>query len=253
MFQFGFSIDEAHKKWFSTIEEVFSIRVKKAGGVYAAQEKNGRVFVSAACESKNKSELMHVLKECFADMFATVVKYEYLRARIRLPIAAASYTLLLHTLVAFDRENERECIESALTLSDGLALDGVFWFRLRALRARWDEIVSLASENAVYLADEDTLNELIRFLIGAISPKIRRLDVRERDHNYCVRGVLPESDFEYSIFGTEQLLLYLIDIAPLELRLLGHFSDRRLYDKLTRLFDAKRIEGEDRDKQNQKS
>lgn len=240
MFQFGFSIANEYENWYRTIEEVFAIKVKKTGGLYAEVKRNERIFIAVACESQYKSRLMAIMKNCFTDMFATVVKHNYLKKRIRLPIDKGSYNLLLHTLVAFDRENERQLIENALPIIDGISLDGIFHFRLNELKKRWDEIASLAMENAAYLIDEDTLNELIRFLISAVSPKIMRLDICQQDNNYNISGHLPESDFEYSIMGTEQLLLYLIDIAPLELHLNGTFTDKRLYEQLIRIFDAKR-------------
>lgn len=240
MFQFGFSIASEHENWFITIEEVFAIKVKKAGGIYASVQGKGRLIVSVACESQNKAAMLKEMRNCFIDMYATAVKYNYLKNSIRMPIDANSYNLLLHTLVAFDRENEREIIENGIIMRDGISLDGIFHFRLQELKSRWNEIAELAMANASYLIDEDTLNELIRFLISAVSPKIKRLDIRQQDNKYNVSGHLPESEFEYNIIGTEQLLLYLIDIAPLELRLNGNFTDKRLCDRLIRIFDAKR-------------
>ena len=242
MFQFGFSIANDHLNWYNTIAEVFAIKVKKCGGICANVQKADKTVVAVACETQCKTALLKEIRECLIDMYATVVKHDYLKRTIRLPLERNSYNLLLHTLVAFDRENEREIIADNLLLCDGMSLDGIFYFRLQELRTRWEEIARLATENAPYLIDEDTLNELIRFLISAVNPKIMRLDVSQHDNRYNVSGHLPESDFEYNIIGTEQLLLYLIDIAPLELRLNGQFTDKRLCDRLVRIFDAKRGE-----------
>lgn len=242
MFQFGFSIANEYADWYDTIAEVFAIKVKKCGGICAAVQKTDRTFVAVACESTSKAALLKEIRGCFIDMYATVVKHKYLTHAIRLPLDRTSYDLLLHTLVAFDRENEREMIASNIPLCDGMSLDGIFHFRMQELRSRWKEIARMATENAPYLIDEDTLNELIRFLIGAVNPKIMRLDVCERDNRYNVSGHLPESEFEYNIISKEQLMLYLIDIAPLEIHLNGHFTDKRLCDRLVRIFDAKREE-----------
>ena len=242
MFQFGFSVASEHENWYRAIEDVFTIKVKKHGGLIADVKKHDRIFVSVACESVGKAPLMRDLRNCLIDMYATVVKEEYLRQSIRLPIERNSYNLLLHTLVAFDRENEREIIESKLPIGDGIALEGVFHFRLQELRKRWEEIAELAKANAPYLIDEDTLNELIRFLISAVSPKIMRLEISQHDDNYNVCGHMAESKFEYDIAGTEQLLLYFIDIAPLELKLNGQFTDKRLCERLVHIFDVKRGE-----------
>lgn len=242
MFQFGFSIANECAQWYASIEEVFTIKIKNAGGIIASVQKNDRTFVSIACESVQRNRILRDMRSCFIDMYATTVKYEFLKEAIRLPLDRPSYNLLLHTLVAFDRETERELIQAAMPMRDGISLDGIFYFRMQELQARWREIGDLAMDNALYLIDEDTLNELIRFLISAVNPKIMRLDVRQQDNRYNVVGHLQESRFEYSIIGTEQLLLYLVDIAPLELRLSGHFTDKRLCDRLVRIFDAKREE-----------
>lgn len=240
MFQFGFSIANEHVNWFKTIEEVFAIKVKKFGGLYASVKKIDRTVVAIACESCNKSKLTKEIRNCLMDMYSTAAKHDYLKNAITIPIDKHSYNLLIHTLVAFDRENERAIIDKAMIMQNGMSLDGIFYFRLQELRKHWDEIAELATSNAAYLIDEDTLNELIRFLISAVNPKIMRLEISQNDNKYNVSGHLPESDFEYNIIGTEQLLLYLIDIAPLELKLNGNFTDKRLYERLIRIFDAKR-------------
>ena len=240
MYQLGFTISNEYSHCYSLIEEVLDIKIKKIGGVCASVYKNERTYVAVACERKNRDSLIGIIKEVLCDMFATLIKCDYLKKRLKLPIDKYSYNILIHTLVAFDRDNEREIINKALVIQDGMSLDGIFYFRLDELRARWDEIGKLATDNAFYLIDEDTLNELIRFLISAVSPKIMRLDISQKDNEYSVCGKLHESEFVYNVIGTEQLMLYLIDIAPLELTLRGNFTDKRLYERLVRIFDAKR-------------
>lgn len=241
MFQFCFSIDLEHKKWFDATEEVFAIKIKKAGGIYACSADKHRFTVCVACEGGNKAKLLGILKSCFIDMYATVVKYDYLKNNVKLPIERKSYNLLLHTLVAFDRENERELLTEQIRPINGMALDGIFNFKLKELRDRWNEIATLANENGAYLIDEDTLNELIRFLISAVSPKIDELEISQSDNKYNISSKIPNREFEYNVIDTEQLLLYLIDVAPLELRLSGDFTDKHLCDKLVCIFDAKRV------------
>ena len=240
MYQLGFTVSKEYSHCYSLVEEVLGIKIKRIGGVCASVFKSGRTCVAVACERSDRNALVSILKEILGDMIATAVKYEYLKKRIKLPIDKNSYDILIHTLVAFDRDNERELINSALIIEDGMSLDGIFNFRLGELRARWNEIARLATDNAFYLLDEDTLNELIRFLISAVSPKITRLDVSQQDDEYSVCGKLHDSEFVYNVIGTEQLMLYLIDVAPIELNLKGNFTDKQLYERLVRIFDAKR-------------
>jgi hypothetical protein len=143
------------------------------------------------------------------------------------------------TLVAFDRDCERELIEKPLKIADNLALDGFYNFRLSELKKRWNDIAELAVSNSVYLNDDETLNELLRFLMSAISPKIMRLDVIKGERQYNIRGRYKESGFEYSVISPEQLMAYLINIAPVELTLHGGAWDDKLYKRLVSVFDAK--------------
>ncbi|MDR2201744.1 MAG: hypothetical protein LBP26_03140 [Clostridiales bacterium] len=237
------SINSENARWFRDMESVLSVKIGGAGGVMAAKENDGRVCVSVACENPRKAKISAAVRECVTQMYLTSAKYDYMSGILRLPaLSRESYKILLHALVAFDRDAERDIIERLLKITDNLALDGFFNFRLAELRSRWNDIAELAVNNAAYLSSDETLDELLKFLMSAISPKIMRLDVFLRGGCYSVKGRYMDGEFEYRVFNAEQLMLYLINIAPLELNLFGGFKDDRLFKRLTGIFDAKTSE-----------
>jgi len=240
MYQFNMSVNKKNAGWFSAIEKVFTIKMRALDGVVAFKDNASRIEISAACESERRGEAEEVIKHTLREMYLTVCKYEYLAGVLKIPaLSRDSFKILIHTLVVFDREAENEIIENNLVLNDCLALDGFFHFRLGELKKRWDEIAQLASHNSLYLNHEETLNELLRFLISAVTPKIQKLSVSVSEGCYNVTGRYQNSNFEFRLLSPEKLLVYLINVAPLELTLDGEFSDERLYKRIVSIFDGK--------------
>ena len=240
MYQFNMSVDKKNAGWFLSVEKIFTIKMKGLDGVVASKANKARTDISVACESGRRAEAVEIIKKTLGEMYLTVCKYDYLADALKIPfLSEESYKILLHTLVAFDREAESEIIEKNLAINDYLALDGFFNFRLGELRGRWDEIANLASSNSLYLNHEETLNELLKFLMSAVTPKISKLSILALSDHYSVTGQYKSSRFTFRICSPEQLMIYLINIAPLELTLEGEFSDEKLYKRIVSIFDGK--------------
>jgi len=240
MYQFNMSVDKLHADWFSSIEKVLTIQLKELDGVVASKASDKRVEISLACENANRQQAKKTIKNIIKEMYLTVVKYEYLKNALKMPhLSCNSFSVLLHTLVAFDKEAECEIIDKNLKIADYLALDGFFNFRLTELKKRWDEIAELASNNARHLHQEETLNELLKFLMSAITPKIKKLYISVLSDHFNVSGQYKNSSFEFRIINPEQLMIYLINVAPIELILEGEFSDKKLYNRIVSIFDGK--------------
>ncbi len=240
MYQIKISVDENNSDWISAAERLIRSRLTQTGGIMTVYAEHGRISLSAACENRFKSKLISVVREGLVEMFATVVKMQYIEKKLRVPVLdEKALHLLLHTLVAFDRECEHDLMREKLTLMPDMNLDGIYNFRFAELKKRWDEICMLTCENSVYLHNEENLNELLRFLISAINPKIMRLELSEAPEGYKLSGELEKGIFRLTALKSEQLLLYLIDLAPIELVIDTELSDKKLARRLRELFDAR--------------
>lgn len=242
MFQLNLSLANENLGWFYSVSEVLEYRIKRVGAVMAYTTNSHRTVIHFACENENKDILIEAVKSTIVDMFANICKLDYISKRLSITgLSDSANRLLWHTLVAFDRESEQSLIENAFEVEDGLALDGVFHFRLTELKNRWKEICSLTKDNSYFLADEPTYFELLRFLISAVNPKVKALTLRQEGNKYIVTG-MSESEGIKLTLSKDELVFYLVDFAPLELILLGEFSDSDLKTKLQLLFDAKPVQ-----------
>jgi len=240
MYQCSISVDKKKASWLLGIERILELQLKAIDGVIASGEHSGRAMLSIACEKEKKAAAKTIITDTLLEMYLTAVKYEFLLSRLRLThLNENQANLLVHSLVAFDREAEKEIALAALKFKDHIALDGIFNFKLSELKERWGEIAQLATSNSSHLHHDETLNELLRFLVSAVTPKIKKLSVATSGRYFTVKGIYSKKNFEVTFCNAQQLMVYLINVAPLELTLEGDFADKKLYNTIISIFDGK--------------
>lgn len=241
MFQFTMSVDIKRVEWLNAIEKVLLLKARGLDCVLASKQSGSQIVsVSVACSKENKDKALAMIKDAIVDMFLTVCKRSYLANIIKLPqLSKESYKILIHTLVAFDTLAESEIIKKELVFNNSIALDGFFNFRLSELKTRWNDISYMVTNNSCYITNDETLNELLKFLLSAVSPKIKKINITVVDNEYMVSGNYNNSDFMFNVDSSQELLLYLINVAPIELTIQGDFADRKLYKQILSIFDGK--------------
>ena len=241
MYQITLSVDKSKAHWLYSVDDIIDGKLNECNAVSAVNVFGNRVYCSFACESEFKPQLVATVKSCLVETFGVMCKFDYIKRNLSVNLSTVNYELLLHTLVAFDRENEHKLLNRLLRVEDGMTLDGFFNFRLGELKRRWLEICDLTRTNGAYLYDDETYNELLRFLISAVNPKINKLTVRECNGNYRLTGSLKNSKLDLKICNSSELMYYLVDLAPLELVIDGRLTNRELSKRLIGIFDAKSL------------
>lgn len=239
MFQLTVSVDDSKADWLYSAEDVIKNKLNSCSAVSAISHIGRRLYCVFGCEASEKALMLSAVKECLIEMYAVFIKFDYIKRNLFLELPQLRYEILLRTLVAFDRENERKMLNKIVRVEDGMALDGYFNFKLTELKERWLEICRLTKSNGAYLYDDETYNELLRFLISAVNPKINKLTVHEADGKYRLTGALKTGELDLSACDGLQLMYYLIDLAPLELVIDGGISNVELLRRLVGIFDAK--------------
>lgn len=239
MYQITISAEGDRADWLYSVEEVIKNRLRDCIAVSAMGGHGRRIYCSFGCEPKSKSQMLSAIKEGVVETLGVVGKFEFIKNNLLLALPEQNYDLLLHTLVAFDRENERKLLNQIVCVEDNMALDGIYNFKLRELKERWLEICNLTRNNGMYLNDDETYNELLRFLISAVNPKINKLTVCENEGKFRLTGRLKNSNINIVAKSSSELMYYLVDFAPLELIIDGGLSSSDLTKRLTGIFDAK--------------
>ncbi|MCL1953724.1 MAG: hypothetical protein FWF58_03145, partial [Firmicutes bacterium] len=130
-----------------------------------------------------------------------------------------------------------ELLDRTLIVHDTMSIDGYFNFRLYEIRDRWLDICKLAKENALFLTDRETMFELLRFLMSTIKPKIEKIVVKQFNSIFEVYTL--DDQLLIQLDNPEDLLLYFIETAPLEIRIVGDILPKQQRLILDSIFDDK--------------
>lgn len=239
MYQITISVDYNRADWLYSVDDVIKNKLQSCFAVSALRTSGRRLYCSFGCEAASSAQMRDTIKEGLVEMFGVVGKYDFIKRNLSLGLSKTNYDLLIHTLVAFDRENEHKLLNNVIRVEDNMTLDGIFNFKLCELKERWIEICNLTRSNGAYLYDDETYIELLRFLISAVNPKVNKLTVREENGGYSLSGSLKNSVINIDAQTSAELMYYLIDLAPLELVIDGGISNRELSKRLVGIFDAK--------------
>lgn len=219
--------DEAEIKLKNSVNDV-SDRIEFSDGLDGR-----RVYIRFNDAEKAEATLTDFLIE----FYCVSVKRGYLATKLRLPmISDLSKDALIHTLIAFDRDRDEESIKDELSFGENFSIDGFYNFRLRGIERRWNEIVGLTVDNFALMYDENALDLLIRFLLSTVAPRFDSVVLGEN----CGRYELETADGEV-LYAQDagELVVALIDIAPMEIIVRGELSDAALEKRLVDMFEVR--------------
>ena len=239
MFEIRLTVKAENAGWIQDKEEYIKSFVERAGGFFDCCNAFGSREMTLSCDNRKKESVVKEIKSLLSDVYCNELKRSYFLSRLRLPmLKGLSKEILIRTLIAFDRERDAELVESRIRLEKVFSVDGFYYFRLRELNDRWREIAELTEANVMLLYDESALNLLLKFLLSAVAPKYDTVRILQKAGGYLIKAsyvpVVPDK-----LLTAGELLLSLVDIAPMEIVLENKITDCSLLMKLSDIFDVK--------------
>ncbi len=168
MFESTLSIDIKRKNYLDCIYGKLKPHIKLADAEVAYTKADDRVYLSIACEDGFK-DVMHLeIVSQLAEIYAMGFKYDYLKKKLKINRENLLVKTLLNTMTVFDSNNDKKLIRNELYGNKVIAIDGFFEFRLKGVKEKWDEIISLTNENSIVFSDDRISGEFLMFLLDAI-------------------------------------------------------------------------------------
>lgn len=240
MFQFLFGVDSSREKWADSIRNSLESKLD-ADCVVATARLGDRYQVAVASESGSRLKILEVISDSIIDSLGFYCKYEYLSDNLKLPLDEVSYNILLHALTQFDRSSEEAVLKSCVQINNGMALDGVYRFRLGLLKKRWREIINLTKENAIYLTDSETFYELIKFLFSSIEARVENVILSRKNDNYIITDEKTRKKL-FASSDINEIVYALIDYAPMSIAVNKSFDNEAAVELVTKIFGMKQNE-----------
>lgn len=144
-----------------------------------------KVLIAVPNEVKTKAK--DFLVEKIAESILLYCKKKYILSRLSFNVShSTSMQVFLKALVVFDSDTDKEIIIERLNLQNDLVVKSFVDFKLTFLKRKWDELVGLANDNAMYLVSEDTFGELIKFLISNLEYRCYAVNVFSKKNCYLL-------------------------------------------------------------------
>ena len=239
MFQFLLGVDSSREKWAMAIKDTLTERLDD-DCLVAVAKLGKRYQVAVASESDSKLKILEIISDSVIEALGYFCKYEYLSNSLKLPLDSVSYNILLHALTQFDRSSDEALLKNCVQISNGMALDGIYRFRLGLLKERWCEIVNLTKENARYLTDSETFYELIKFLFSSIEARVENVILSKSNGLYIITDEANHKNL-FSSADINEIVYALIDYAPLSIAVNKSFENEKTVDLITKIFGMQQL------------
>ena len=152
------------------------------GGIVTTFERCDKISILISCEDCDQNRFKHFIANLIADIICEDYKLMFLKENLNLPnLDEISKNAFMQALLSFDKESDKYIIQSFLTLEKSIDIDTFYYFKLGALRDKWKELVQIANDNKAYLSSNETLVELLKFLVDNLELKNDTINLTQKN------------------------------------------------------------------------
>jgi hypothetical protein len=218
MWEFCFYFDDSFSA--DTFELKVASFAKMVGGIVAKVLSRGYFSVLVAVPFEKRRDATKFFSEKLAETILKGYKKEYIESSLNFEKTnAENFSVFLQALVCFDSEIDKSIILERLRLRSEFYLTSFVSFKLKFLKNKWNELISLANDNMVYLLNEDSCVELIKFLISNLEHRYYAVNIFSKDDCYLLCDMQGRAieDFlidKHTIYDDDNLITSLVALNP---------------------------------------
>lgn len=231
---------ETSKKIYLKLKE-FCLNL---GGLVTTYERCEKISILVSAENCDENRFKHFITNLISDVICEDYKLEYLKQNLNLPsLDQISKNAFLQALLSFDKESDKYIVQKILKLESSIDVDAFYMFKLTSLKDKWKDLVQIANDNRAYLSSNETLVELLKFLVDNLEFKNDTINITQEDDkivfydinfNKIKQSDVGEKDIDSSIISD------LISFAPKYVNIYsGHKFNGQVIKLLKQIFDKR--------------
>ena len=120
-------------------------------------------------------------------------------------------------------------------MENSLNLDGFYYFNLRSLREKWEELSSIANDNGYFLISPENFVDLLKFLVDNLEITHDTVNVYCDE---CGFKISDELDKDIAVNKDEDLLSTLIGLSPKRINFYGDINTEK-YLLISQVFQTR--------------
>lgn len=237
MWELSISVSSKNLDIAKYIYQTLKTQTEELGSVVTCYEEFGDFFIVFACPVEEQNRASVIIERCIVKVICNFYKEKYLAENLHLPLHEnMSLMAFKKALINFDKETDFYIISKNLELEKNLHLDSFYFFKLKALRDKWSELITLANENSDYLVSNEAFFDLLKFLIDNLEVCEDEINVFEEDDGYIIKSYNEECPHEN--LTKENLVSSLIELSPKKINLFCK-SDDNTAGFLSKIFEER--------------
>ena len=191
---------------------------KEYNGIVTTYERCGNISILISAEKCDENRYKHFLINLISEIICEDFKLKYLEENLSLPnLDEISQKAFMQALLSFDKETDKYIVQKYLELDNSIDVEAFYFFKLLPLKEKWKELVQIANDNKTYLSSNETLVELLKFLVDNLELKNESISLIQKDgkigfydinFNLLKENDLKEKDIDSTIISN------LIAFAP---------------------------------------
>ena len=215
MWEFCISVDQNNIQVVNFIFEKLTYFSKQYDYVLTKLETLNKTHILVACNSLEKNRLIFCLQDVIDESICYYIKKDFLLNNLTLRLSdSITRQAFISALLFFDRDTDKYIVNKYLCFDKKIDLYGFFNFKLSSLKQKWQELVSIANENQVYLYSDETFIELIKFLVDNIEIKSDVVNIMSTKESYSVFDSKFDDILQSNDISDEKLVDMLISLCP---------------------------------------
>lgn len=217
---------------------------KEYNGIVTTYERCGNISILISAEKCDENRYKHFLINLISEIICEDFKLKYLEENLSLPnLDEISQKAFMQALLSFDKETDKYIVQKYLELDNSIDVEAFYFFKLLPLKEKWKELVQIANDNKTYLSSNETLVELLKFLVDNLELKNESISLIQKDgkigfydinFNLLKENDLKEKDIDSTIISN------LIAFAPKYVNIYcGDNFNNNLIRLLKQIFDKR--------------
>ncbi len=219
MWEISLNIKSENKAIANLLYSTLLKSLQDINGIITLNEENGYVSILVGVDLKFKEQTKMIISSCVVEIICTSFKMKFLDNYLIFPRQdKIGLMAFKKALLNFDKETDKYIIKKNIVLNHDLFLESFYHFKLKALREKWAELVSLSNENSDYLLSSDSFIDLLKFLVDNLDICEDEISVVKEDEGYKIYTV-DEVQYQNKIFTEESIVSNVIDLSPQKINL----------------------------------
>lgn len=172
MWEFSINLSDNNINLSKKIYALLKNFCKDYGAIITTYERCGHISILISVDACDEARIKHFISNIISDIICEDFKLIYLTENLSLPnLDEMSRNAFMQALVSFDKEADKYIVQHALELESSIDIEAFYHFKLTSLKEKWKELVQIANDNKAYLSSNETLVELLRFLVDNLEVK----------------------------------------------------------------------------------